>query len=160
MSRYVFCRRLTIMNKQEPKKSKNIFVLGEDPFNELHNLRPLARAYGYNFHCLTQWSESQVSLHGVLETLETARRRLRAFDGTIDRLITFLDFPVSLLAPILCREFDLPSPSVEAVLSCEHKYWSRTLQQSAAPEVVPQFSNCLIHRMIPTPVGIESARRE
>lgn len=119
--------------------AKNLFVLGEDPFNQQHHLKPLSRAYGFNFHCLTSWSKSSVEARPVRETLDEARRRLKLFDGSVDGIITFFDFPVSLIAPILCREFGLPSPSVEAVFRCEHKYWSRLLQREAAPEVVPPF---------------------
>lgn len=120
--------------------TRNIFVLGDDQFNEDHHLKPLSASYGFNFRPLTQWSESRVDRRPVLETLEEARRRLKCFDGNIDGLLTFFDFPVSLIAPILCEEFNLPSPSVKAVVRCEHKYWSRMLQKEAAPEVVPPFS--------------------
>lgn len=123
-----------------PMPAKNLFVLGEDPFNQQHHLKPLSRAYGFNFHCLTSWHDSSVEARPVRKTLEEARRRLKLFDDSIDGLITFFDFPVSLITPILCREFELPSPSVEAVFRCEHKYWSRLLQREAAPDVVPPFS--------------------
>src|SRR6056297_257162 len=125
----------------EETRRKNIFVLGNDPFNERHHLRPLSSKYGYNFHSLMAWSESSADSHGVEETLAEARRRLRCFDGSIDGLLVFYDFPVSLLAPILCAEFELPSPSVEAVLKCEHKFWSRKLQQEVVPDFVPAFSH-------------------
>lgn len=120
--------------------TKNIFVLGDDQFSEDHLLKPLSASYGYNFRCLTHWAESRADKRPVLETLEEARRRLRCFDGNIDGLLIFFDFPVSLIAPILCEEFNLPSPSVKAVFRCEHKYWSRMLQKEAAPEVVPPFA--------------------
>ena len=128
----------------KPKRAtrdKNIFVLGDDPFNEQHHLRPLSAKYGYNFHSLMAWQDSSADSHGVEETLAEARRRLRCFDGSIDGLLVFYDFPVSLLAPILCAEFELPSPSVEAVLKCEHKFWSRKLQQEVVPDFVPAFSH-------------------
>lgn len=119
---------------------KNIFVLGNDRFNDRHNLRPISARYGYNFHNLLWWPEVQVENQDVEETLDGARRRLECFDDSIDGLLTFYDFPASLIAPILCEELSLPSPSVEAVLKCEHKLWSRTLQREAAPDVVPEFA--------------------
>lgn len=119
---------------------KNIFVLGNDPFNDRYNLRPISQGYEYNFHNLLSWNEVRVENRNVEETLAEARRRLECFDDTLDGLLTFYDFPASLIAPILCEEFSLPSPSVAAVLKCEHKLWSRTLQQEAAPEVVPPFA--------------------
>ena len=120
--------------------TKNVFVLGDDQFNEQQHLRPLSASYGYNFRCLTQWSESMVESRPVGEVLSEARRRLKCFEGDIDGLLVFYDFPVSLIAPMLCEEFGLPSASVEAVLRCEHKLWGRTLQKQAAPEVVPRFA--------------------
>jgi biotin carboxylase len=44
------------------------------------------------------------------------------------------------LAPILSHEHGLPSPSLESVLRCEHKYWSRREQAASIPECVPDFS--------------------
>lgn len=125
---------------QQQGHIRNLFVLGDDAFNEEHQLRPLSEAYGYNYHTLTTWRHSQVSQRPPLETLRLARERLKAFDGSVDGVITFFDFPVSIIAPMLCREFGLPSPSVRAVLNCEHKYLSRLLQREAAPEVVPAFA--------------------
>ncbi|PAY16868.1 hypothetical protein CKO51_24315 [Rhodopirellula sp. SM50] len=119
---------------------KNIFVLGNDPFNDRYHLRPLSAEYGYNFHNLFWWNEVRVENRDVEETLTEARRRLNCFSDTIDGLLTFYDFPASLIAPILCEEFSLPAPSIEAVLKCEHKLWSRTLQREVAPEVVPAFA--------------------
>ncbi len=124
----------------EETRRKNIFVLGNDPFNERHHLRPLSSKYGYNFHSLMAWSEASINGHEIEETLRKARHRLHCFSGSIDGLLTFYDFPVSLLAPILCAEFNLPSPSVAAVLQCEHKLWSRTVQREVVPEFVPNFS--------------------
>jgi hypothetical protein len=74
-----------------------------------------------------------------VELLGLARERLRAFEGSIDGIIAFFDFPVTTILPILCREFGLPGPSLESVLKCEHKYWSRLEQQQVAPNAVPQF---------------------
>ncbi|MFI4916527.1 MAG: acetyl-CoA carboxylase biotin carboxylase subunit family protein [Phycisphaerales bacterium JB060] len=125
---------------QQQGHIRNLFVLGDNAFNEEHQLRPLSEAYGYNYHTLTRYRDSTVDARPALETLRIARERLAAFDGSVDGLITFFDFPVSILAPMLCREFGLPSPSVQSVLHCEHKYLSRRLQREVAPEAVPAFA--------------------
>lgn len=62
------------------------------------------------------------------ELLSRARAGLRAFPGSI---VGYIDIPVTLMVPILCRELGLPSASLEAVLKCQHKYWSR-LQRGIA----------------------------
>ena len=59
--------------------------------------------------------------------------------STVDAVVGYWDFPVTSMMPILCREFGLPSASLEAILKCEHKYWSRLEQQAALPEAVPAF---------------------
>src|SRR5690625_7258580 len=59
----------------------------------------------------------------------------------VDGLIHYLDFPASTTAPILCSEFGLPSASLEAVLKCEHKYWSRLEQMRSIPDHIPEFED-------------------
>src|SRR5699024_1851602 len=60
-----------------------------------------------------------------------------AFDGPVDAIIGFWDFPVSSLVPLLRRRYGLPTASVEEVLMCEHKYWNRLIQQ----EVIDEYPN-------------------
>ncbi|WP_280485743.1 ATP-grasp domain-containing protein [Nocardia cyriacigeorgica] len=74
------------------------------------------------------------------DLLQRARDELDAFDGSVDAIIAHWDFPTSVLVPILAAERDLPSPSLESVIGCEHKLWSRTLQRRSVPECVPAFA--------------------
>ncbi|MEX2502932.1 MAG: ATP-grasp domain-containing protein [Trueperaceae bacterium] len=120
--------------------TKNVFVIG---LNDLNHAR-LRRLRGVE----------DVAFHGVIDPaavydtdawnieamLETAERQLRAFDGPIDAIIGYMDFPVSTMLPILCRKFGTRSVSLEALLKCEHKYWSRTVQREAIPDHVPAFT--------------------
>jgi len=73
------------------------------------------------------------------ELLPKATAQLEAFSGSIDAIVTYWDFPSSTILPILRRRFGLPGTSLEAVLKCEHKYWSRLEQARVAPEHVPRF---------------------
>ncbi len=68
-----------------------------------------------------------------------ARAAIRQNGGRCDGIIAFDDYPFSLLAPMLCEELGLPGLSVEAALLCQHKYWSRVLQQDLVPDAVPRF---------------------
>lgn len=93
------------------------------------------------------------NFHGLLDTyrlvdapdldfdalLAELRRRLQAFGGSVDAIIAHWDFPTSVLVPILCRDFGIPTPSLESVLKCEHKYWSRLEQKASVPELIPRF---------------------
>lgn len=83
------------------------------------------------------------------EVLSTAREKLTAFSGSVDAIIAQWDFPTSVLVPILCKEHEIPSPSVTSVLKCEHKLWSRMEQSQIIPEVVPRF--CGIDPFADTP---------
>jgi len=54
-------------------------------------------------------------------------------------IITHWDFPASTLLPLVCQKLGLVSATPEAVLKCEHKYWSRLHQREIAPEYTPDF---------------------
>ena len=119
---------------------KNIFVLGTDDFN-LIKLKSLRKAEKYNFHKLLDYSEIRGSTnYPVKDLLIKAEKELKAFDGSIDGLIGFYDFPVTDMIPILGKEFGLNVASLESVLKCEHKYWSRIEQRKVIPQNIPAFS--------------------
>jgi len=118
---------------------KNLFVLGLDDFHrELMSHLPQAR---------------DVRLHGLLtmqeirrpdeiplqEMLAKAERQLEAFEGSIDGIVGNWDFPVNVMVPMLRERFGLPTTSLESVLKCEHKHWSRLVQREVVPECVPAF---------------------
>ncbi|MDQ4010995.1 MAG: ATP-grasp domain-containing protein [Actinomycetota bacterium] len=116
----------------------NVFVLGLDEHNE-RLLRDLPDAEQYRFHPLFSFEE----LHGeeipLRDLLEEAIGQLEAFEGSVDAIMGFWDFPVSTMVPILCSRLGgLRSASLEAVVKCEHKYWSRLEQQKVIDEY-PRF---------------------
>lgn len=117
---------------------KNIFVLGLDAGNR-RRLEDLPGSAEYRFHPLLSTDEllsGDIDLNGLLGK---ARDELDAFDGAIDAIVGYWDFPVSSMVPILCQERSLPTAPLEAVLKCEHKYWSRLEQQSSIDEY-PAFA--------------------
>ncbi len=120
--------------------SRNVFVFGLNDFN----LRKLERIRGgeqITFHKLLDRSELTERMHyPIEEILEHARQRLHSFQGSVDGIIHYIDFPVSTIVPILAREFGLPSASLPAVLACEHKYWARVEQARVTPESTPPFT--------------------
>lgn len=61
-----------------------------------------------------------------------ARQRIGAVASTDD-------YPGSALAAIVARHFRLSGANPEANLLCQHKYFSRQIQQQACPEAVPRF---------------------
>jgi hypothetical protein len=117
---------------------KNIFVLGLDQAN-LEELQQIPGAEDYRFHPLLSFEEVVEGQELPLEEfLDKAEQQLRSFDGTVDAVIGYWDFPVSSMVPILCHRFGLPAATLDSVVKCEHKYWSR-LEQSKAIDEVPRF---------------------
>lgn len=118
---------------------KNIFVFGLESYN-LSKLQGIRNSHQYRFHSLLEYDEVVKPLdYPYEEMLQKAERQLRDFPGTIDAIISHWDFPADTMLPILCRKFDLKSPSLEKVLMCGHKYWSRLEQQKYIPEYIPDF---------------------
>lgn len=118
---------------------KNVFIIGLDDFN-LQMLQSLKHADECNFIGL-------LDIHALIDSgryrladmLAEAEQELQSFDGPIDAIAGYTDFPVSTMTPILCTKFNVPGPTLESVLKCEHKYWSR-LEQQVIPEHLPRFS--------------------
>ena len=118
---------------------RNIFVLGLDEVN-LATLQELPGADRYHFHQLLTIEEMQHEDDIRLpDLLAKAERQLAAFDGPLDGVVGYWDFPVSSMVPILAARFGLRSASLESVLKCEHKYWSR-LEQQKVIEEYPRFA--------------------
>ncbi|MFF4289405.1 acetyl-CoA carboxylase biotin carboxylase subunit family protein [Streptomyces sp. NPDC001633] len=116
---------------------RNIFVLGLDDGN-LPLLRKLPGARDYRFHRLLTLEELQAGEVSVPELLEKAQRQLDSFDGRIDAIVGFWDFPVSTFVPILGERYGTRCTSLESIVKCEHKYWCR-LEQQKAIEEHPRF---------------------
>lgn len=57
----------------------------------------------------------------------------------IKGILSSEDYPGSIFASILGQQHNLISPSIESVLTCQHKYYSRIHQQLIVPEATPQF---------------------
>lgn len=119
---------------------KNIFVLGLTEF-QAGELETVRGAENYAFRPLLGYEElvktENIDFTGLLQK---AREQLQDFDGPVDAIISHWDFPTSVLGPILAREQGISAPSLESVLKCEHKYWSRLEQQASIPECVPRFA--------------------
>jgi len=119
---------------------KNIFCIGLNDFN-LRKLQTIRNAENYTFHGLIDPAALlDTEVFQMRDLIATARADLHAFDGSIDAIVVYMDFPVSTMWPILCREFGLPSPTLESLLACEHKYWSRLVQKECIPEHIPDFA--------------------
>ena len=120
-------------------KTIDLFVLGLDDFNR-SKLEAVDIGEPLRFHPLLDLEGVTSSADFDVEAaLDEAERQLRAFGGTVDGIIGYWDFPVSLMVPILAARVGLRAPRVDAVITCEHKYYSRVVQKRVAPEHVPRF---------------------
>ncbi|MGK7651330.1 ATP-grasp domain-containing protein [Roseovarius sp. B08] len=116
---------------------KNVYVLGLLDWQRAE-LETIRDADLCRFQSLLTHPEVMDHKAGFDELLTRARRQLLESDRP-DAIVCHWDFPSSCLAPVLAAEYGLPTPSLEAVLRCEHKFWARIEQRKAAPECVPDF---------------------
>lgn len=116
----------------------NVFVLGLDEHNH-RLLQNLPGAEQYQFHPLLSIEELQRrECIPFTDLLDKAQRQLEDFPGSVDAIIGFWDFPVSSMLPMLRARLGLTrGPSLEAVVKCEHKYWSRIEQRKVTAEYPP-----------------------
>ncbi|KAA6213270.1 ATP-grasp domain-containing protein [Streptomyces albofaciens JCM 4342] len=128
---------------------KNIFVLGLEERN-LPALRDVPDAERYRFHPLLTHGELQGGEISVPDLLEKAQGILDSFDGTIDAIVGYWDFPVSTFVPILSERYGTRSTGLESVVKCEHKYWSR-LEQEKAVDTHPRFGRVDLDTPDPRP---------
>ncbi len=123
------------MSNTAESRRKNVFLVGLTPFHR-SKLESLHDADQYRFHGLLEEPHD----YDVPGMLRQAQAELDAFDGPIDAIAGYIDFPISTMLPILCASRGLRTPALEAVLKCEHKYWARVEQKQVVPEAIPGFA--------------------
>ncbi|CAL9392653.1 hypothetical protein SUDANB121_01298 [Nocardiopsis dassonvillei] len=126
---------------------KNVFIPGLDERNrEILARTPTGREC--DFHPLSTLENLRSEHLDIEKTIAEAQSTMDGFDGSVDAIAGFWDFPITLLVPILAAPRGLPSPTLESVVRCEHKYWSRLLQSEVIDEY-PDFA--LVDLNDPTP---------
>ncbi|MFJ6752093.1 acetyl-CoA carboxylase biotin carboxylase subunit family protein [Streptomyces sp. NPDC091266] len=133
----------------EPVSDQNIFVIGLDDAN-VPTLQRVPGAERCRFHGLLTMDELQVGEVSVAGLLEKAQEVLDNFDGSIDAIVGYWDFPVSTLIPLLSERYGTRSTNLESVVKCEHKYWSRLEQQKVITEH-PRFGRVDLDSEDPKP---------
>lgn len=121
-------------------RRREVFLIGLDRFHR-NKLGRLSHANECAYHALLAHDELvDRQSYNVDRLMDKALSELRAFAGPVDAVVAYMDFPASTMVPVLCRELGLPSASLESVLCCEHKYWSRLEQSKVVPDAVPRFA--------------------
>ncbi|MCG6657818.1 D-alanine--D-alanine ligase [Halomonas campisalis] len=119
--------------------SWNVFVIGLDALSQ-RLLPQLRHADDYAFYGLLSLDEVvRARQYPFNRLVQDALVQLERFPGSVDAIVGYWDFPTSALLPVLRRHLGLPGPSLEAVLKCEHKVWSRLEQLRSVPECIPAF---------------------
>ncbi len=120
--------------------ARNIFVVGLNDDNHERLLR-LKGAEEWRFHrIIAPEAVYDTEEFDIPAMLEEAGQTLDRFGRPIDAIIGYMDFPVSTMLPILCQRFGTRSTSLESLLKCEHKYWSRCVQREVVPQYIPTFT--------------------
>ncbi|MFP4681413.1 MAG: acetyl-CoA carboxylase biotin carboxylase subunit family protein [Chitinispirillaceae bacterium] len=118
---------------------KQVFVIGLDDFNA-QRLKKIKGAEEVKYHCLISHAEAHGKGFGSFEELrKVGEKRLSQSSVKPDAIISWWDYPSTCLAAWFKRKYDLPGASLESVLKCEHKYWSRCEQQKVIPDNIPFF---------------------
>lgn len=118
---------------------KNIFIVGYDDYN-LEILKRLPQAEECEFHPALYITELRnVESYDMAALIEKATGIMENFQGTVDGVVGYYDFPCTILVPILAGKFGLPGADLEAVMKCENKYWSRLEQKKVISDHIPQF---------------------
>jgi hypothetical protein len=112
---------------------KNVFVLGYDDHNS-RILEDMSLARECDFHPLLSFDDIYGEQIKFDDVLSAAIRQLDAFDGKIDAIIGFWDFPVTSITALLRKRYGLPTASLEEIVMCEHKYWNRLIQAQVIDE--------------------------
>lgn len=119
---------------------RNIFVVGLDELNR-QRLAHLRGAEHYRFHGVIEPAEvNETEIFPIEDMLARAETQLNEFSEPIDAIVGYMDFPVSTMLPLLCERLGTPSTSLESLLKCEHKYWSRLVQQEVIGDYIPRFT--------------------
>jgi hypothetical protein len=122
---------------------KNVFVIGLDDHNTetLKSLRQV-NSGDIRIRRMLEYEETHgAAEYPIADMLQKAVGVVNNFPGPIDAITAFWDFPVSCMVPVLCAKYGLHSASLESVLKCEHKYWSRIEQKKVIPEHIPGFQS-------------------
>lgn len=124
--------------------TKHVFVIGLNDFNR-GLLERTPHAGDYTFHGVLDPAEVYDTYDFpiadmVRRSIEQIAAAREENGGSVDAVCGYMDFPVSTMLPLICREFGTRTPTLEGLLKCEHKYWSRIEQKRIVPDHIPEFT--------------------
>ena len=118
--------------------TKNVAVVGLTEGTRDY-LEDRMRTPGDVVHFVNAISREETIIHGsnypFEELLETGLSRVK--DAGAQAVMTYWDFPSTMLTAFIAKRAGLPYASVESVMKCEHKLWFR--QEQAKVTEAPAF---------------------
>jgi hypothetical protein len=119
--------------------AKRILLVCPTARDRAHLSRPEIRtAYDLEFRG-TDEETHQPGFDGLRfahETIRAIQGRQRAYGAVLG----IDDFPASLMAALIAEALGFAAPSFESLFLCQHKFYSRLVQQEVAPQATPRFS--------------------
>jgi hypothetical protein len=73
----------------------------------------------------------------ILELIESTVNKYK--NANLAGVTSGVGYPGMSASSIIARKLNLPGPSPEAIMLCEHKYYSRLYQKQFVPEATPDF---------------------
>lgn len=120
-------------------EKKTLLVLGIDEFNK-HELTQIEDYDTYDFIYLFEPRQVRKQKDiNVEELTHAVDKTIKSQQDNLDGIITFFDFPFTLLTFLFLDKYKFKGPTLLAGLKCEHKYWSRVEQNKVVPEHIPKF---------------------
>ena len=115
-----------------------VFIIGLDEFN-LKKLQKLPEASFCDFLPALHVSEIRdVDAYDIKHLINLCQQRIDEH-GRIDAVASYYDFPGNILVPIIADKYQVPGPSLESIIKCDHKFWSRLEQDKVIKEHIPYF---------------------
>lgn len=87
--------------------------------------------------------------HEPLKILDRIADLKDKYGGRIDGITSAVGYPGMSVVSILARQLQLPGPDPDAIMRCEHKYYSRAAQQELVPEATASFTPLNIGQQLP-----------
>jgi len=113
-------------------------MVGLDEFN-LKKLERLPQAEYCKFLPALYVSEIRnVEEYDIPKLIDLCFHRIESY-GTIDAVASYYDFPGNILVPVIARKYQIPGPTLESIIKCDHKFWSRLEQSKVIAEHIPIF---------------------
>lgn len=119
------------------RKNKRIALICPTMWDEAELPRIVSRG-GYEVRPFGTDVSENPERFDALGFVEEAINEFRG--ARIDGVMASDDYPGCIVAAAIASRLNVPGPDPEAILLCQHKYYSRLAQRDVLPEVVPPLA--------------------